>query len=95
MTRRKSTRSKRFIESYEHRDKERLNNPPVGLVTPDTDPDAGPRTYAYDPHLDPQLSWDQQSGRKEIEERYAHDRRRVFAYDNRVIESKLGRLKQA
>ena len=33
----------RPIESYEHKDKERLNNPPVGLVTPDTDPDAGPR----------------------------------------------------
>jgi len=35
-----------------------VNNPPVGLVTPDTDPDAGQkRTYAYDPHLDPQLVW--------------------------------------
>ena len=46
------------IESYEHKDKQRVNNPPVGLVTPDTDPDAGAkRTYAYDPHLDPQLQW--------------------------------------
>ena len=51
--------TKRPIESYEHRDKERVNNPPVGLVTPDTDPDAGhkKKTYAYDPHLDPQLVW--------------------------------------
>ncbi len=48
---------KRPIESYEHRDKERLNNPPVGLVTPDTDKDAGKKTYEYDPHLDPQLQW--------------------------------------
>jgi adenine-specific DNA-methyltransferase len=49
---------KRPIESYEHRDKQRVNNPPVGLVTPDTDPDAGTKnTYAYDPHLDPQLQW--------------------------------------
>jgi hypothetical protein len=50
---------KRPIESYEHRDKERLNNPPAGLVTPETDPDAGQRKrrYAYDPHLDPQLVW--------------------------------------
>jgi len=50
---------KRPIESYEHKGKERLNNPPVGLVTPDTDPDAGQKkkTYAYDPHLDPQLVW--------------------------------------
>jgi len=57
MARGKSTPTERSIESYRHADKERLNNPPVGLVTPDTDPDAGPRTYAYDPHLDPQLQW--------------------------------------
>src|SRR5512135_253683 len=51
-------RTKRPIESYEHRDKQRANNPPVGLVTPETDPDAGAKkTYAYDPHLDPQLQW--------------------------------------
>ena len=31
---------KRPIEKYEHSDKERLNNPPVGLVTPETDKDA-------------------------------------------------------
>ncbi len=55
---RKKRDTKRPIESYEHRDKERVNNPPVGLVTPQTDPDAGKkRTYAYDPHLDPQLVW--------------------------------------
>src|ERR1700680_2105486 len=29
---------KRPIERYEHTDKKRINNPPVGLVTPDTDP---------------------------------------------------------
>ena len=34
-----------------------MNNPPVGLVTGASDPDAGKRTYAYDPHLDPQLVW--------------------------------------
>ena len=48
---------KRPIESYDHRDKDRLNNPPVGLVTPETDRDSGRKTYAYDPHLDPQLQW--------------------------------------
>jgi adenine-specific DNA-methyltransferase len=52
------TKAKRPIESYDHRDKQRANNPPVGLVTPDTDPEAGvKKTYAYDPHLDPQLVW--------------------------------------
>ena len=49
--------AKRPIESYEHRDKDRPNNPPVGLVTPETDRDDGRTTYAFDPHLDPQLQW--------------------------------------
>ena len=58
MPRRKRTyQAKRPIESYDHRNKERLNNPPVGLVTPETDRDAGRKTYSYDPHLDPQLQW--------------------------------------
>ncbi len=41
---RKKGDTKRLIESYEHRDKNRVNNPPVGLVTPETDPDAGQKT---------------------------------------------------
>ncbi len=48
---------KKPIEQYEHKDKERLNNPPVGLVTPETDKDTGRKKYAYDPHLDPSLQW--------------------------------------
>ena len=54
---RRTYQAKRPIESYDHRDKDRLNNPPVGLVTPETDPEARWKTYAYDPHLDPQLQW--------------------------------------
>ena len=57
MTTRRRRRAKRPIVSYDHRGKERFNNPPVGLVTPDTDRDAGRKTYSYDPHLDPQLQW--------------------------------------
>lgn len=57
MSPRKKPPVKRPIESYDHRDKERVNNPPVGLVTPDTDKDDSKKTYAYDPHLDPQLDW--------------------------------------
>jgi len=50
--------AKKPIESYAHKDKKRANNPPVGLVTPATDPDEGGRkTYQYDPHVDPQLVW--------------------------------------
>ena len=49
---------KRPVESYQHTDKERANNPQVGLVTPRSDPDRGEkRRYEYDPHLDPQLQW--------------------------------------
>ena len=48
---------KRNVESYAHTGKERVNNPPVGLVTPETDRDAGRKSYAHDPHIDPQLSW--------------------------------------
>lgn len=58
MARKEKAEKKRPIESYEHRDKQRVNNPPVGMVTPETDPDTGAkRAYAYDPHLDPQLQW--------------------------------------
>lgn len=69
---------KRAIDRYEHTDKKRINNPPVGLVTPETDPplpthkvydyvqpvpDVKPRQeLSYDPHLDPQLVW---AGKKE------------------------------
>jgi adenine-specific DNA-methyltransferase len=50
--------SKRPIEQYDHKSKTRVNNPPVGLVTPQTDPPVtSRRTYEYDPHLDPQLVW--------------------------------------
>lgn len=45
------------IEQYDHKGKKRVNNPPVGLVTPATDKERGKKTYAYDPHLDPQLVW--------------------------------------
>ena len=50
-------KSKQSIESYAHSDKDRVNNPPVGLVTPDTDPEAGVKAYRHDPHIEPHLSW--------------------------------------
>jgi adenine-specific DNA-methyltransferase len=81
MPRKKGTSApprKRPIERYEHTDKKRINNPPVGLVTPETDPVApSHKSYNYvapvpsvkpkqeldyDPHLDPQLVW---AGKKE------------------------------
>jgi adenine-specific DNA-methyltransferase len=69
---------KRHIEQYDHKDKKRINNPPVGLVTPETDPPLPThkvydyiqpvptvkpgKDLDYDPHLDPQLVW---AGKKE------------------------------
>ena len=41
------------IEQYEHEDKQRANDPRVGLVTPETDRDAGTTTSSYDPQVDP------------------------------------------
>ena len=57
MPRPRRSQSQRPIEAYDHLGQERLNNPPVGLVSPDTDSDSGRKTYEYDPHLDPQLQW--------------------------------------
>ena len=49
--------AKRKIEHYTHVGKDRTNNPPVGLVTPETDHDAANKPYTYDPHIDPALQW--------------------------------------
>lgn len=58
MAKRKKQETKRPIESYRHKKEKRLNNPPVGLVTSQTDPQIEKKkTYEYDPHLDPQLVW--------------------------------------
>lgn len=56
MPRRKKS-SRKPIEQYEHTGKERLNNPPVGLVKPENDPEGPKKGYEYDPRLDPQLVW--------------------------------------
>jgi len=57
------TAGKRPIEQYDHKDKTRVNNLQVGLVTPRTDPVAAThKSYFYDPHLDPRLEW---AGKKE------------------------------
>ena len=55
-------KGKKPIEQYDHKGKKRVNNPPVGLVTPETDRESGKKTYTYDPHLDPTLEFDSQRG---------------------------------
>ncbi len=60
----KKTGDDATVLSYRHR-ATRKNNPEVGMVTPDTDADAGTTRWAYDPHLDPVLNFD--VGRAQIE----------------------------
>jgi len=50
------------VKQYTHDGQKRLNNPPVGLVTAETDHLNGKRRYQFDPHLDPELQW---AGKKE------------------------------
>ena len=57
MVRKSKQMKKKKLEQYEHKGKRRLNNPPVGLVNPQTDKDDPKKEYKYDPHLDPQLLW--------------------------------------
>jgi adenine-specific DNA-methyltransferase len=45
------------VGQYTYGNKARVNNPPVGLVTAETDKLNGQKTYQYDPHIDPQLMW--------------------------------------
>ncbi len=46
----------REIEAYTHDDKQRTNNPPVGMAQHDKAEDKV-KTYEFDPHLDPTLQW--------------------------------------
>jgi len=48
---------RREVKQYTYEGQKRLNNPPVGLVTAETDHLNGKKTYSFDPHLDPQLQW--------------------------------------
>jgi adenine-specific DNA-methyltransferase len=54
--------NRKDIEQYKHKDKSRLNNPQVGMVSGANDPDGNKKRYSYDPHLDPTLEW---TGKKE------------------------------
>ena len=61
----RTKKEKESVEQYTHPESKRANNPPVGLVTPRTDPDQPRKKYAYDPRRDPHLQW---SGKQENSE---------------------------
>jgi adenine-specific DNA-methyltransferase len=52
------------VLSYRHTDR-RKNNPEVGMVDPDTDPEQPRTRWAYDPHIDPALKFDVKRGQIE------------------------------
>ena len=58
----KSRSMKGTVKQYIHLDKKRSYNPPVGLVTSETDMESPKMRYSYDPHIDPSLLW---SGKQE------------------------------
>ena len=45
------------LSQYTFDEEKRLNIPQTGLVSADTDPINGKKTYMFDPHLDPELQW--------------------------------------
>ena len=57
MQRRNSRPKDVAIEAYAHKGQKRKNNPPVGLVSSQTDKLNGRTGYQHDPYIDPHLSW--------------------------------------
>ena len=45
------------LTQYTFEEAKRLNIPQTGLVSAETDPINGRKTYMFDPHLDPELQW--------------------------------------
>ena len=54
---RKRRRSERSVGDYRHGEARRKNNPPAGIAPTYEVRERRTQTYAYDPHLDPQLVW--------------------------------------
>ena len=85
-TKNKSTNAE--VLSYRHADR-RKNNPEVGMVSPDTDPDDPKTTYSYDPHIDPVLEFD--ASRFQIESLIDDA---LASGDQKVMEQALEQLKR-
>lgn len=55
------------FSAYKHDEAKRSNNPEVGLVDPDNDPDQPRTRWSYDPHLAPELHFDPTTKRDRID----------------------------
>ena len=53
----KAKEEKDALTQYTFEEEKRLNIPQTGLVSAETDPINGRKTYMFDPHLDPELQW--------------------------------------
>ncbi len=85
--------SRKQIEQYSHSKAERANNPHVGLVTPDSDPDTGEKKkYRYDPHLDPELTFCQEKSKDEALQSFQNLQESVqkHALDLRSLKERFG-----
>lgn len=57
MVRKRKERKQEQVGDYRHDDAQRKNNPPAGIAPTYEARERQTQTYAYDPHLDPQLQW--------------------------------------
>jgi adenine-specific DNA-methyltransferase len=57
MARARTKQSQQNVGDYRHKDARRRNNPPAGIAPTYEVRDRKAQSYAYDPHLDPQLQW--------------------------------------
>ena len=83
-----SKKSDSEILSYRHQDK-RKNNPDVGMVKPENDPEEPRAVWKYDPHIDPELQFD--IGRSHIE-KLIDDA--LASGDDEIMRSALQELKR-
>jgi adenine-specific DNA-methyltransferase len=57
MARKRKDRDNEQVGDYRHDEARRRNNPPAGIAPTYEVRERKKQTYAYDPHLDPQLQW--------------------------------------
>lgn len=65
-TKGKKTKDTKTPQTYEHTEEKLLLRPDIGLQ-PQFKPKKAPKTYRYDPSLDPSLSWDINADRERAE----------------------------
>jgi adenine-specific DNA-methyltransferase len=82
------------VNQYVHSHDKRPYNPPVGLVTAETDKEEPKKKYMYDPHLDPTLTWAGKAERTSLEvdtvSLHVHERIDPLTIMEKVIRKETG-----